>query len=242
MNPENFLESLDFLLDSLIEWAEAIRSPLDTANRIISTAGNDTNVFKGATKLWLTAFIISTVIQIPIFQLHEISWGDFGFYLSSGLVLLLIVLAYCGSIYGGLRAFGIEILFVDLYLLYIVLIGIFSPLISILSYPTTINFISTLDRLKEEGVNFTSAIIEMYSITQLGTSSVVLEVYLSLSALLVTIFLYSMLSYLVNILSVELGASKTSIMNALTMGFVVFGLIPSMLLTILKYFAIFSFL
>ena len=242
MKPEELSKSFSFLLDSLITWATSLRFPLKTARRLMGQAKSDLNAFKQASNLYLTAFLIGAVIQIPICQLYGISWSNAGFYLSTGLVFLLIIISFCAGIYFGLRIFKIPVSFVDLYVLYIALIGVFSPLYTLLSYPTLFKILKTMSVLKKQNANLIEIATNLFKNLQPESSSIFYAVYSAISGPMLMLFSFGMFAYLARILSLHLVVPKPKLFSALAFSFAVFCMIPTLLFSLFYYFILYAFL
>jgi hypothetical protein len=103
MKPEDLAKSFSFLFDSLLDWATAVSHPLETGHAILRDNDTSLDAIRVATNLWVTASLLSAVLQLPLYELQGISWTNIGFHLSTGLILLSILMLGNLSLYGGLR-------------------------------------------------------------------------------------------------------------------------------------------
>jgi len=237
MSLKDYLK-IDFLLDILFEWGKAFLNPLDTVERL-NNAASDKDKFKGATKLLLTAYILSIIIQLPIYTPRGITWDRVDFHLITGLIVLLALVVACGGIYYGFRAFGIAVEFIYLYVLIIILIGNYIPLIALIFYPGTIYLLRIIDHFKNLNLKYLEILEEVFKPT--GVSSIPFEMYHGLAGFYF-IFTCGMLAYLVRILAAALSTSKVSLQKALAFGLIAFGSIPLALLFCLQLFVFYSYL
>jgi len=241
MKPEDLGKSVNFLVDSLIEWALAVRHPFQTAIKIATTARNPVQAFRNATRLWFISSLISYIFYIPLYQLHGISWGNVGFHLIIILYYLSFYVTFIFSIYGSFKIFQIKITFSELYVFYTALLFIYFPFINLIRYPITLGYISEIRILKASGKDLTEIPFELLGKMTKWSGSPLFDFYQSLSLFLVALFALGLLTCVVNALSFKFGVSKHKLMDALSFGLCL-NFFPSYIFSLFFMFLIYAFL
>lgn len=247
MSTNNSLsENFNLILDSLLEWAVALRHPIEAAERLVSNPANNADIFKKATRLWVIAFLVTFFLLLPIYQLSGVSWDNIGFILYTGSVYLAALMISCASSYLGLRINRINFPFVKLYAFYVCVFGIYTPFLTILFYPSQFNLISTIAKVKDRhpefrilpvGMDIFDSLSSVYSSPTAIFSTILTDLALVFNFLI----FFVMLTLLVQLLTFNLNIPKVRIIKSITFGLISFGMISGIFISLLSLLIRYSF-
>jgi hypothetical protein len=179
------MSSLKDLTDALndfcglfVEWFFAALHPIKKCQDLLSI--EDERVRVGdAMKLWLTAFLVAVVIDIPLYHSHGIEWNSLGFHLVSFLCLTAAMVISGFAIQISLKMYGIKSISSDIIAMYVAYFMSYQPLIAVLSYFHDLRIFALLDSARLQGldlahlISFFQAQSKVYneSLTFIGISS-----------------------------------------------------------------------
>lgn len=239
MKPESLAKSLDYLVETFLEWVRCLRAPLKTAQAILAEAQDDLDAMRRAMKLWIVAFILGAVLQTGIYRLHGISLSDVSFYLSTGMLFLLMLFAFVVSLHFGFRVFRLRAPFRDTFVVYTVLLSALSPFLAILALPSSFRLLKVLSTLKGEEPGLGEGIRRYFELT--GThSDTLLGVLNSLSSVAISVFYLCVAAIVFAELSRRWGVERVRLFNAGSFGMVIFGLVPAIPLAAIQIITLYS--
>ncbi len=147
-------KNLHFVLNALIDWFTTVINPGKKARSMVAIAStNKKKAVRLALQIWLTAFIISMIVQFPLYQSHGIAWNNLGFYCTSCFIQLTLLATGVFSVYCGLLIFKVRIPLSELFILYATVVGSYSVLFALGMYPNQMDALSVLKSAKQHGKN-----------------------------------------------------------------------------------------
>lgn len=241
MKPEGLAKSLEFLVESFLEWVRCLRAPLKTAQAILADAQDDLDAIRRAMKLWIVAFVLGAVLQAGIYRLHGISLSDVSFYLSTGMLFLLMLFAFVLALHFGFRIFRLRAPFRDTFVVYTVLLSALSPFLAILALPSSFRLLRVLSTLKGEKPDLGEGIRRYFELTSTQADTL-LGVLNSLSSVAISVFYLCVAAMVFAELSRRWSMERAQIFNAGSFGMVLFGLVPAIPLAAIQIITLYSFL
>ena len=162
------------LLGFFGDWLFAALHPLETCRSLLASTSDQARFDQGA-KLWLASFLISVVINLPIYHQHGIELSTVEFHLVNLLLLTAAILA-CGLIFHvGLRMYGVKSIPSDTITMYAAYFVNYQPIAALYSYFANLRFFNILGAAKSRGAGFGSAleILLLHSRASLESTTIV---------------------------------------------------------------------
>lgn len=242
MKPEDVSKNFSVILELLIKWWACVCNPINTALIILTQGKDKVTVLKAATSLWATAIFLSTILEIPMYQRHGISWSNVGFHLTHQLVLFTGLFMHCLSFYVGFRIFKIRGPFIDLFVLSAVVIGVYSPILTLLMYPSSVRILDLLAESKGAGFDVDTALFMTSNYMATAIHSGYFGAYAMTSGVLLMVFTFGLYALQLQILSNRWDVDKPRLFNAAAFGFCVVGVLLAPPLMAFGLFTLYSFL
>jgi hypothetical protein len=131
-------QDINLFVSFWVDWFDCIRSPLKSCRKILISAIPDKEKIIFASRIWIIAFLLSFALELPLYfyiGIHIEKPFVFS-YLAYGFLLIFIASFIMHIV---LRAFGIQSIFHETFIIYSILMGSYSPFLLLLSYPVQIN-------------------------------------------------------------------------------------------------------
>jgi hypothetical protein len=218
MNIRDIDENFNFLLSSLLIWLNGIRHPFMTCQSILDQDISDNDKLRHAMRLWLVASVIGLIMQLPAYRLFGIELSNIAFHLPNCLYLLVMFLSTMGIIHLGLRMYKIHSDFTDTLVMYSVLVGCFSPVITILFYPQLIELISTLREVKSLNLDFEFLVKEFisnYNYENFSAKPVTIQIYWPIASSINFAVYATLLVMFGRLVSVRYSTEKYRVLSAI---------------------------
>ena len=155
---DNVEKIIQAVTDAFSEWLESLCHPYLTCAKIVSDENSPRDRISKSLRIWGISFLLSLILQLPLYRLTGIDWKDAQFH-SSNLVIALLVLFLNGSMtHLALRMFKIRSKLEDTLAIYTVIVGCFAPFLAILSYPETLQKLLLLQHVRQENLGLIAAV------------------------------------------------------------------------------------
>ncbi|MGA3345704.1 MAG: hypothetical protein ABSC76_12620 [Terracidiphilus sp.] len=150
---KGFVDALIALRDLLQEWFTSALHPVNTSRDLLAVEDEGERLIK-ALKIWVTSFIISVGVFLPLYHQYGIGLSSLEFHLSVVLYLTLGMVACGFAIQFGLRIYGIRATLPDVVAVYVAYVMCYQPILNLLSYFGFIQLFSLLGSAKGQGLNW----------------------------------------------------------------------------------------
>src|SRR5271166_3384972 len=137
MGLEDLTKNITSLSAVIADWLRYLRRPLKCCEELLRDLPTEEQKIARGITVWLTTFIITLVILLPLYYLIGIDLKQVEFFLPAFLILFLNFLSYCVAIQIGFRMAKIQSLFSDTFLIYSVTVSCYAPLYTLLGFPLT---------------------------------------------------------------------------------------------------------
>lgn len=149
-------EELSNFIERIPAWWFAVLHPIDTCNNLLSIKNEMERCHK-VVDMWLTAFFISLIIDLPLYHLHGIEFESFGFHLFIFLSLTFIMLASVFAFKIGLTLFSISSRFSDILAIYVACVLLYEPLFVIFQCFSEFRYLAVIDTIKRQHLHLRQA-------------------------------------------------------------------------------------
>jgi hypothetical protein len=240
MQLKDIEEGLQHFLDLFLTWVTALHHPAETCDEILA-AGNERDKLSKALRLWLVSFLVTLVLQFPIFHAVGIAWDDLGFHLPAFGMLTMTVVAFGCALHIGLRLFRIPSTLYDVISVYTAYVGVYVPLISLLSYPTSFRTFYALGIAKRQGLGLAQTVVFVFTqITSHSQDPGVVEVYNVLISWCTMFIIYTCTGMMAVTIARRYSVLKPKAFTAVGFSSAVLGPLFVIVPTLLYYFTVYS--
>jgi hypothetical protein len=219
-----------------------------TGHTILLEAENDTDAIIRAAKIFLSSFIIGSVLQGGIYQLYGIGFHNVGFYLFSAAFLFMTYVGHGFAIFFGFKAFKIPASLRDTLVFSIVSMSIFYPLVAVLSFFDLPELLRTLKAIKATNPDFGSGpwqlIFRIGQLIQIGNAhrDPVLGALVWITHVVGFVLGSWQITIVFCTLSRRWGVDRARIFDAGCFGLTVLSLLPAIALGLIYMITLYSFL
>lgn len=138
------------------DWFFAALHPVKACQSLLTEKSNRIRFDQGA-KLWLASFVISAVINLPIYHQHGIELSTIEFHLVT-LLLLTTTILVCGFVFhSGLRMYGVKSTPAETTTMYAAYFVNYQPIAALYSYFANERLFDILGEAKNQGADFGGA-------------------------------------------------------------------------------------
>jgi hypothetical protein len=239
---EDLTKSFDALLNNLLEWFDVCRHPLTHCDAMLALRSDREKISKSL-RLWLVIFLMTLTLQLPLLKIAGIEWSDAGFHLPYFLALTIAFVLNGVSLHLGMRIYGIQSNIADTLGAYTTLVGVYGPLVTLVSYPKFVPLFASLKSAKSQGLPFISAMSFMLKNHLAASRTVDLEgVLLSVLALPAGAGVLAALTVMARKLSIRYSAPKARTLASFGFSFSVLTLPALLGLGLFAYFTAYAFI
>jgi hypothetical protein len=241
MNLKELDENLNSILASFLIWLNCVRAPFATCEAILDSALSDDKKLSHVMRLWLVSAVIGLVIELPVYRLVGIEWNNVGFYIPSCLFLLFILMINVGMLHLGLRIYKIPSHFTDTLVVYTVIVGCFSPILTLLFAPSLIETLSILKSLKPLGLTFEDIIAQLYArLSDMNNKSLFMQGYDAIINPITVIVSVMLLVMFQRCISAVYNVERYRAISAIGFSTAILLPIPVIILSTFYYFVIYT--
>jgi len=222
-------------------WARCLRWPVRTYRHLSKTCVSDELKAAQALRLWLITFLITLVIEAPVYWLSGIDLENKWFHLPHMLFVFLASISAAWAIHAGLRAHGIASRWGETLLGYSAVVGVFTPLLALITYPNSIPIYAKLRVMKQQHMAIGDAIRFFFATpasTEHSQALVCIRCILVIAASIIPIVLTVAL---VRELATRYDADRTSMFRAFAFGLSVLGTMALAPWTLALWFTLYVF-
>jgi hypothetical protein len=155
---KNFVEALQWLLDSTAMWLQCAARPVATLNNILLEENVDNYLLK-TTKVWIPSLLISLIISFPVLKLYGIEWNNVGFHLCTWTTTITALVITAFIFHQILLWLKLKSAFVCTFMIYSVLVTTYAPVSSLLAIPSTLQVFAAIQEFKQHPVALDSAVV-----------------------------------------------------------------------------------
>jgi hypothetical protein len=179
VNLKEIDENVKYGLGSLLIWMNCIRAPAATCQALLNSGLSDDQKMFQAMRIWIIGTLMGLIVQLPVYGFLHMSWAKIEFYAPALLLLLLAFLTTVVAIHFGLKIYGIQSAFPDTLVIYSVIVGTFSILLTPLSLPGLIDLLTALKAAKAAGAQDISAVVQIVfgGMQSVGSKSIPMQVF-----------------------------------------------------------------
>ena len=162
MTFDDLSKGLQAVLDGFAEWFDICRHPLLHCDKLLSLETDKEKIDKSL-HLWLVVFLITLVLQLPLWKIAGIGWENVGFHLPNFLVATAGLMLIGVVLHLGLRIYGVPSNFADTLVIYTTVGGVYSPLFLLVAYPAVVPIMTSMKNAKGQGLAFIPAMAFIFS-------------------------------------------------------------------------------
>jgi hypothetical protein len=140
---------LDNFIDPLQNWLFAAVHPVRTCRELLSESSDKEKVARSI-RLLATSFLVSLVVNIPLYHPFGIGLIDMEFHLAEFLYLTIVMVSGAFAIQASLLIYRIKAPFSDVAAIYTVYAMSYQPVINLLCYFSSFRFLSLLNSAKAQ--------------------------------------------------------------------------------------------
>jgi hypothetical protein len=246
--PESFVEvsmtldeirkELDAIVDVLVQWIQYIRDPRGRAVKLLGVQEEEQSRIKRALGIWVVSFVISLLVLTPVYSSVGIGFKNVEFQLAIFLFLTsaLICAGACAHI--GFRWYGLRSNFGDTLLVYTVFFGSYSPIFNFIAYPYSYVLFRALRQAKSGQLGIYDAAVTGFTSLQSGAMVTFVG---PVANLFTTVATFLLLGMFASTLADYYRTTRKQILISLSFSFTVLAMIPTLLMTFLYYFVVYTY-
>jgi hypothetical protein len=231
--------ALSGLIDIFVEWVEYVRHPFLACDRLLVDYETDQVRLKRAMKIWLSSFIISVVVLTPLYNRGGIGLATLGFHLSLFFFVTLALLLTSGAIHIGLLWDGVKSRFGDTLLIYSLFFGTFSPLFSLLSYPSLAILFSSLKVSKAQHLGSWETAVAVSK--AFSSPSPIAAIPLQFEHALTVVASLALSGMFAEAVAKYYQKDRHRILSSMSFSIAVLGIVPGLICAWFYYYVVFSF-
>jgi len=230
---------LSFLKNLIYNWLYCIFNPYRSCrNIVIEKQITDIEKIQYAFGIWVTAFMLTVSLEIPIFSFFQIEWGNPEFYIPYICIGFLYFILTCTLFHLWLLIFRIPSKIIDTFLIYSILFGSFSPFILLGMYPLTIKNYYILKEFRAHAYDLMFLYNNFKEISDNIDKIFIISITLPLTNIISNILSYSLGVLFCLFIIEKYNSTKVKTFICVTFSQIVFLLPPLLLLKILEYFVV----
>lgn len=143
-------ENLNYAMASMIMWINCALAPIASCRALLDAEHSPEKKMHQAARIWVIATIIGFIMQLPIYGLLGVDWKKMEFYAPSLLFLLLAFLMTVTVLHFAFKIYKIESSFAEVLVIYSVLIGTYSPILTVLALPGMYDIVAAMQAVKSQ--------------------------------------------------------------------------------------------
>jgi hypothetical protein len=217
---DSLLKTVQSTLDAVFAWLSCVRHPYITAQKISSPEFDDQKKLRGAFGIWGAAFAIALVMQLPMYKLFGIDIKDIHFHLPNIVGVLLIIFGGACFVHWSLRLHKIDSKFSDTVAIYTIIVGAFSPILVMLSYPDNLKKLYAVQHVKHANLPAKEAIATY--LRDMGPGDSYTDYIAGFCQPFIGLASAIFLAMLANALCQHYGAEKFRVVSSIGVGIAVF--------------------
>lgn len=233
-------DALEWLLDAVRIWVRCIARPVATLNAVLPGA-SDEHHLSGAAKVWVPSLLISLVLSFPMLNLFGIEWNNLGFHLSNWLTTVLALVAVGFIAHRILTALKLKSEFVRTLVMYTTPVVAYSPIITLINLPGTIQLFDAVKAIKEQKLPIDVAAITLAR-NLLGEGTIQPGPLVATTTFLVSIFGFGCLAVFAEAVSQWYGNSRFKSYSAVAAALMLSTIVTMGIVVPIQLFTIYSFL
>jgi hypothetical protein len=152
---------LETIAGALVNWARYIRTPLVACDEAMATLRSNEEKIGRAIGIYFQSFVLGLATALAIYYSAGLGLGNVGFHFSVFVLQWLLLFIVVTIMHLGLRCAGIQSAFPDTLLMYAICVCCYSPIFAVLSYPSSIAFLSAMKDAKADSPEFFDAILNI---------------------------------------------------------------------------------
>jgi hypothetical protein len=146
----NLKSSVNNFLNLFVDWLHAAIHPIKTCQSVLSIT-DEREKLRAALHLLVPAFLLSVVLDLPLYKPYGLGLSNPEFHLSCLACLTFTMIASGFAIQLSLKLYGVKSTFADITGIYITFVMSYQPLVAFLSYPSYLRLFSGLSFAKRQG-------------------------------------------------------------------------------------------
>jgi len=205
MSLSDFVTELRGFTNLFLEWFDACRRPVAHCDELLALASDREKIVKSM-QLWIPAFVVGLILQFPVLKNAGIEFEEMGYHLPNFLTAIVLLMLIGAVLHYGLRIHGIASRLGDIVAAYTTLIGVYSPLFLLPTYPLMALDMGALKEAKAHSLSFLPAMVSMMkagnaAVTQgyMGLVEVPLAIIVWVASLLLLTFMARKVSVLYSV-------------------------------------------
>jgi hypothetical protein len=228
------LEALQDAFGLFLQWFKVLRDPTSSLQQLVDQSMESR--LKSAFQVWLVAFIITIIVQLPLLAFLDIEWTNVAFQLSYFTILLLTFLTQGVMVHRALRWFGVDSVFEDTLNTFAVVVTPFSPFFALLTAPSLLRLYLLLRNVRKGVVTLTisGAAAALSPTLAERMYSALMTPILALIGLYLNVLLC-------NLLISRYTADKSRVFSAVAFAITCLLPVPVFVFSCLSYFVVYAF-
>jgi hypothetical protein len=233
---DNLQKVFQSIVGLFLEWFDCLRHPYSTCETILSQDISSSDKLSKSLRIWLTSFVLSIILQMPIYQLTGIDWKNLTFHLPNMLVFLVTLFAIGSVMHIGLKLRKIPSDLTDTLVIYTVIMACFAPLLILSVYPAQVKTFAYIQTVKRTNSSIQDAFVNFIADAALRPSYV--DYVNAISLPLIFFLIMLSLSMIINLVSCHYKVEKYRVTSAIIMS-AIFMVPISLALNVLTTFVIY---
>lgn len=158
MELSDLLKAFGSIRELLVVWLNCLRNPLQLCDLEFINLGNEDARLKRAISVWTVSFALTLVVLLPVYAVVGIGLKSFEFHLSTFLIFFLSFLCSGFFFHIGFLWSGIKSKFVDTFLIQAITVSCYTPLTTLMYYPSYLRLMSSIHDAREHRVSIAEAL------------------------------------------------------------------------------------
>jgi len=228
-----------FLKNLIYNWLYCIFNPLSSCRYIvIEKRITEIEKIQYAFGIWLTAFMLTVSLEIPIFSFFKVEWVNPKFYIPYLCIGFIYMILVCACLHFWLKIFRIPSKLNDTFLIYSILFGSFSPFILLGMYPLIIKNYFILKVFKEHDYDLMWLFNNLKSVNNDIDNIFVIYISMPISNIITHIISCSLTVLFCLFIIEKYNCAMVKTFICVTFSQILFLLPPLLLLKIFEYFVV----
>lgn len=142
--------SVDYFLSLFVDWFLAVIHPIEKCQSFLAIE-DEGERWHRTFELVGTSFLITVVLNLPLYEPYGIGLSSMGFHICSLVCLTFTLIASGLAVQLSLKLYGVKSVFSEITSIYIACVMCYQPLVAIFSYPSYLRLFTILDSAKSKG-------------------------------------------------------------------------------------------
>jgi uncharacterized integral membrane protein len=225
------------LSNLLTDWLNCLRHPLKCCEQQLFELETEDAKIKRAVSTWMTSFVITLVILLPLYALIGIDLKKVEFHLPAFVILFLSFLCSGMASHIGFRLARINSQFADTFLIQAITVSCYTPLLTLMGYPSYLRLLMAMKEAKVHHLGMVDTLKGIFTPTRGDDIGAIFEM---LGSVLLPLAFFP-IAVFAEATSRRYAVNRAKILSSLSFSTAVLYSLPSVALSALYFFVIYIF-